>query len=211
MGRDRLTGGSNFGVTGRIQFAEIGPKALSGNRIPAEYPQRPGVPARHDRPVWVARSLRFAAILLDESARSVAILAADQREPCGFPKRNPVPCLFLIDGALVGRPTSTDRSRSRRPGVIAVIGPFTKTASKLRLDKATHPGIVLSSSAWVLIFVRDPATDNFNVSLYALYYLGRVSATHCVARLRGHVVSRAGKMFDVKRALSPFPHGAIVA
>jgi len=39
----------------------------------------------------------------------------------------------------------------------------------------------------------------------------RVSATHCVARLRGHVVSRAGKMFDVKRALSPFPHGAIVA
>jgi len=42
-------------------------------------------------------------------------------------------------------------------------------------------------------------------------YSSRVSVTHCIARLRGHVVSRSGRMFDVKRALSPFPHGAVVA
>jgi len=39
----------------------------------------------------------------------------------------------------------------------------------------------------------------------------RVSAMHCVARLRLHVVSIVGRMFAINRTLSPFPHGAVVA
>ena len=39
----------------------------------------------------------------------------------------------------------------------------------------------------------------------------RVSVVRRVARLRGHVIPRVGRTFDVKRALSPFPYEAVVA
>jgi len=39
----------------------------------------------------------------------------------------------------------------------------------------------------------------------------RVSAMCCVARLRGHAVSRVGKILDVKSVLSPSPYGTVVA
>jgi hypothetical protein len=41
--------------------------------------------------------------------------------------------------------------------------------------------------------------------------MSRVSAMRCVARLRGHAVSRIGKILDVNGALSPSPYGTVVA